>query len=1112
MRSPSARSETCKSLVARVVAEAGATAVRAGSGGSEKCQHLAALTTTTGVQLGAVVGRNCSTVDSSRLSDRIESDDKGHAEGRLSFFKWQKNGAPGENSNSRQHTRRLTERFRSAYGSGVHSRGRSGRPSSSYCRNSNIKNSCRSLLLPFVICLLLAQLVSGVFGASGAAPQIRVTGGPVVPVIPVAVPDVAEVGSPMSPLLKGVIPTSSSSAFAGSQSPSANTARCAPCRCNAETGHLDCDSSTNLTRIPELTPETARKVISLKMHGLRNFTHLTPEQLANFTQLAQIEISDSGLKYVHEQAFVANKKLNEIRLPGNMLEFFPWQTVFNRQTITKLILQRNPLRCNCSVAFLRQGPDGLSSMVPWLAVTDGTVGDDQLRCRKDPSLMSDSEHTRLSDLAYDEDNICEPPNITYVSPTAKAQQENETLRFECSAVGTPTPDLKWQWADGFARPDYVLNMSNDCSSKIDKSPFRKIQCSRLTLRASVRMNQALLCIAENVVYGHMKPINVTVFAPPTVSTFRFDNRQTFHVVGYAWPPPYFVTFTFNGAPPNIPGRYLMRTSNDTGAMWKASLQLMLDGVWSTYQGIYRVHANNTLGSISKSYQGQYANISSRQLPFDGLPSKDPLSNLVSKDEPMSGDGGFSWAWPGVAAGLVLLTIATLLAALRWRQSKRASRSHLHNRRTPHDDNAIILLLCWMCDAFRPARDRMLARTQGGAMSGDSKHSLRIVSRDSIPLSMTAKMVDNPNYPASLFQDDPANDNSNRTEVIRIKREKISFIQLLGEGAFGRVFLGSVDYLTPSEPTTLVAVKTLKDESGEEGAAFEREAELLTALRHHNIIRFFGVSTDREPYMMLFEYMQHGDLNNFLRDRAPDGLVVSSPARPFCPLSRLNLLDISAQIASGMEYLASQHFVHRDLATRNCLVGEKLGVKIGDFGMSRDVYSTDYYRVGRQTMLPIRWMPPESILYRKFSVESDVWSFGVVLWEVFTHGKQPWYEHTNYEVIQQVTNNAVLPQPADCPLEIYQVMLTCWRPQPHERARIKDVRTRLEQFLTNESQYMTLVDEIPEPEIDSGQEQDKDEADPERDPLDSMEAGDTQPLTGVIMNEVGRRPSEKRLDL
>ena len=98
----------------------------------------------------------------------------------------------------------------------------------------------------------------------------------------------------------------------------------------------------------------------------------------------------------------------------------------------------------------------------------------------------------------------------------------------------------------------------------------------------------------------------------------------------------------------------------------------------------------------------------------------------------------------------------------------------------------------------------------------------------------------------------------------IAREKISFLQQLGEGAFGRVFLGSVEYLTPTEPRTLVAVKTLKDESGEDRAAFDREAELLTALRHENIITFFGVSTDRDPYMMLFEYMEHGDLNNFLR--------------------------------------------------------------------------------------------------------------------------------------------------------------------------------------------------------------------------------------------------------
>ncbi|KAL1774549.1 NT-3 growth factor receptor, partial [Sigmodon hispidus] len=142
-----------------------------------------------------------------------------------------------------------------------------------------------------------------------------------------------------------------------------------------------------------------------------------------------------------------------------------------------------------------------------------------------------------------------------------------------------------------------------------------------------------------------------------------------------------------------------------------------------------------------------------------------------------------------------------------------------------------------------------------------------------------------------------------------------------------------------------------------------------------------------------------------RAHGPDAMILvdGQPRQAKGELGLSQMLHIASQIASGMVYLASQHFVHRDLATRNCLVGANLLVKIGDFGMSRDVYSTDYYRVGGHTMLPIRWMPPESIMYRKFTTESDVWSFGVILWEIFTYGKQPWFQLSNTEVTEDLTS-------------------------------------------------------------------------------------------------------------
>uniref|UniRef100_UPI00358ED715 BDNF/NT-3 growth factors receptor-like n=1 Tax=Myxine glutinosa TaxID=7769 RepID=UPI00358ED715 len=252
--------------------------------------------------------------------------------------------------------------------------------------------------------------------------------------------------------------------------------------------------------------------------------------------------------------------------------------------------------------------------------------------------------------------------------------------------------------------------------------------------------------------------------------------------------------------------------------------------------------------------------------------------------------------------------------------------------------------------------------------------------------------------------------------------------------------------------------TLKDLRGTARRDFYREAELLTSLQHSHIVRFYGICVEGKPLIMLFEYMKHGDLNRFLRCHSPDiPFLTESPGHDRASeLSLSQMLYIAVQVASGMVYLASQHFVHRDLATRNCLVGENLLVKIGDFGMSRDVYSTDYYRVGGHTMLPIRWMPPESIMYRRFTAESDVWSLGVVFWEIFTFGKQPWYQLSNNEVIDCITQGRVLERPRACPLEVYDLMLACWQREPLQRTPIKALHARLQGLAQAAPAYLDVL--------------------------------------------------------
>uniref|UniRef100_A0A4W4EQ84 Discoidin domain-containing receptor 2 n=1 Tax=Electrophorus electricus TaxID=8005 RepID=A0A4W4EQ84_ELEEL len=246
-------------------------------------------------------------------------------------------------------------------------------------------------------------------------------------------------------------------------------------------------------------------------------------------------------------------------------------------------------------------------------------------------------------------------------------------------------------------------------------------------------------------------------------------------------------------------------------------------------------------------------------------------------------------------------------------------------------------------------------------------------------------------------------------------------------------------------TVLVAVKMLRADANKNARNdFLKEIKIMSRLKDPNIIRLLGVCMSSDPLCMITEYMENGDLNQFLSRHEPEGMIALLSNAP--TVSYSNLQHMATQIASGMKYLSSLKFVHRDLATRNCLVGKNYTIKIADFGMSRNLYSGDYYRIQGRAVLPIRWMSWESILLGKFTTASDVWAFGVTLWETLTFCKeQPYSQLSDEQVIENTgeffrdqRRQIYLPQPALCPDPIYKLMLSCWHRNAKERPSFQEI--------------------------------------------------------------------------
>ncbi|XP_027416556.1 focal adhesion kinase 1 isoform X18 [Bos indicus x Bos taurus] len=267
----------------------------------------------------------------------------------------------------------------------------------------------------------------------------------------------------------------------------------------------------------------------------------------------------------------------------------------------------------------------------------------------------------------------------------------------------------------------------------------------------------------------------------------------------------------------------------------------------------------------------------------------------------------------------------------------------------------------------------------------------------------------------------------------IQRERIELGRCIGEGQFGDVHQGT--YTSPENPALAVAIKTCKNcTSDSVREKFLQEALTMRQFDHPHIVKLIGVITEN-PVWIIMELCTLGELRSFLQVRKYS-------------LDLASLILYAYQLSTALAYLESKRFVHRDIAARNVLVSSNDCVKLGDFGLSRYMEDSTYYKASKGK-LPIKWMAPESINFRRFTSASDVWMFGVCMWEILMHGVKPFQGVKNNDVIGRIENGERLPMPPNCPPTLYSLMTKCWAYDPSRRPRFTELKAQLSTILEEE---------------------------------------------------------------
>ncbi|XP_036051808.1 tyrosine-protein kinase receptor UFO isoform X1 [Onychomys torridus] len=375
----------------------------------------------------------------------------------------------------------------------------------------------------------------------------------------------------------------------------------------------------------------------------------------------------------------------------------------------------------------------------------------------------------------------------------------------------------------------------------------------------------------------------------------------------------------------------------------------------------------------------------------------PLHHLVSEPPPPA----FSWPWWYVLLGAVVAAACVLILALFL--------VHRRKKETRYGE------------VFEPTMER-----------GE------LVVRYRVRKSYSRRTTE-----ATLNSLGISEELKEKLRDVMVDRHKVALGKTLGEGEFGAVMEGQ---LNQDDSILKVAVKTMKIAicTRSELEDFLSEAVCMKEFDHPNVMRLIGVcfqGSDREGFpepVVILPFMKHGDLHSFLLySRLGDQPV-------FLPTQML--VKFMADIASGMEYLSTKRFIHRDLAARNCMLNENMSVCVADFGLSKKIYNGDYYRQGRIAKMPVKWIAIESLADRVYTSKSDVWSFGVTMWEIATRGQTPYPGVENSEIYDYLRQGNRLKQPVDCLDGLYALMSRCWELNPRDRPSFAELREDLENTL------------------------------------------------------------------